>query len=177
MRLPFQSGGVVPGGLSFGGYKPGVQYQAPDVGGFADAFLEAERQRQQQQEQKRQDEYRRAQLQAMQTTQSPAPILVYNNYPQAPLPAAAPSYYNPYLGINQPSANIYPQNFQLGGIAPMVPMMMPPQPGSTDTVPAALTPGEMVLTRRQQSAVRPIPGRAKRLRPEQRVALKQNRGY
>lgn len=42
---------------------------------------------------------------------------------------------------------------------------------TTDTVPAMLSPGEMVLNDNQQGAVMPIPGREGMLRPDQRAKL------
>jgi hypothetical protein len=44
---------------------------------------------------------------------------------------------------------------------------LPKSQYGTDTIPAALTPGEMVLTPEQQSAVAPIPGKQHKLRPDQ----------
>jgi hypothetical protein len=62
---------------------------------------------------------------------------------------------------------------QYGGMVREQNQMPPIMPGSTDTQPAMLTPGEMVLTEEQQKAVRPIKGKAKKLRPEQRAAFKR----
>jgi hypothetical protein len=45
-----------------------------------------------------------------------------------------------------------------------------------DTVPAALTPGEVVLNEEQKSAVMPIPGREHLLLPEQLMALQMTAG-
>jgi hypothetical protein len=42
---------------------------------------------------------------------------------------------------------------------------------NTDTVPAMLTPGEVVLDKRQQQAVMPVPGRENMLLPNQRARL------
>jgi len=41
----------------------------------------------------------------------------------------------------------------------------------TDTVPAMLTPGEVVLNDQQQQAVMPVPGREHMLRKDQRARL------
>jgi hypothetical protein len=68
--------------------------------------------------------------------------------------------------------------YQGGGVMPPD-MGIVPEEGNpqiqgmgTDTVPAMLSPKEMVLTQRQQTAVRPIPGKEHMLKPEQRQALK-----
>lgn len=44
---------------------------------------------------------------------------------------------------------------------------------NTDTVPAMLTPGEVVLNNEQQKAVMPVPGREQMLRKDQRAKLAQ----
>lgn len=41
----------------------------------------------------------------------------------------------------------------------------------TDTIPAMLSPGEVVLDDQQQSAVMPVPGRENLLLPNQRAKL------
>jgi hypothetical protein len=46
-----------------------------------------------------------------------------------------------------------------------------PTGGSTDTVPAMLTPGEVVLNHNQQGAVMPVPGKEHLLRRDQLAAL------
>jgi hypothetical protein len=52
----------------------------------------------------------------------------------------------------------------------------PNMPIGTDTVPLMATPGEMMLTKKQQRAVKPIPGKEKDLRPDQRAAFKKMHG-
>jgi hypothetical protein len=44
---------------------------------------------------------------------------------------------------------------------------LPSSQYGSDTIPAALTPGEMILTPDQQSAVAPIPGQQHKLKPDQ----------
>ena len=108
----------------------------------------------------------------------PAQWMPYQGYPSTPY-QAYPGFgpYQAYPGFGY---------YQGGGIAGMVPMMAGPgqeavrgydrRKPSTDSVPAMLTPGEMVLTRPQQAAVRPIAGKAHMLRPEQRAAFKTAKG-
>jgi len=167
----FQGGGIA-GGIRFGPYAPQVSYRPPDLTGFGEAYDEGRRRR----KKKEDDEAAKA----AQDQPQPAPLPSYlPRLPTAVDRNPITFSYNPYLGGYQRDPNIYPANYQLGGIAPMVPMMPPMQPGSTDTVPAMLTPKEMILTERQQGAVQPIPGKAKLLRADQRAALKKHRsrGY
>jgi len=162
--IGLQSGGVI----RFGPYAPSVGQRTPDLGGLGtDEYFAAQERRK---KKKQKDEEEEA-----------APPLP-NSLPTLPTPtdrSPITLIYNPYTGQYQRDPNVYPANFQGGGIAPLVPMMPPMAPGSTDTVPAMLTPGEMVLTRKQQGAVKAIPGKAKQLRQDQRAALKQHRsrGY
>jgi hypothetical protein len=97
--------------------------------------------------------------------------------------------YDPYgipyaVPVGSPKVNGVPTSYGQTGMVvppydptqmqmPMMPQGAPMPPSSSDTVPAMLTPGEMVLTKHQQAAVRPIPGKAHYLKPEQRAALKK----
>jgi hypothetical protein len=54
----------------------------------------------------------------------------------------------------------------LGGIKPL-----PKSIYGSDTIPSALTPGEMVLNNNQQKAVMPIPGKEHMLKPSQLARL------
>lgn len=61
--------------------------------------------------------------------------------------------------------------FNFAGGGRVRPTANPLQGMGTDTVPAALTPGEVVLNKSQQSAVMPRPGMKGRLRPDQMAAI------
>lgn len=58
-----------------------------------------------------------------------------------------------------------------GGTVPTVPPQQQLQGMGTDSVPAALTPGELILNKGQQSAVEVRPGMGRKLKPEQRAAI------
>jgi hypothetical protein len=62
-------------------------------------------------------------------------------------------------------------SFARGGMVRPVPMQQQVQGYGTDTVPAALTPGELVLNKQQEAAVMPRPGMKRVLKPEQRAAI------
>lgn len=61
--------------------------------------------------------------------------------------------------------------YRKGGIAKQGKKQLPKKEYGTDTIPAALTPGEMILTKNQQKAVTPIPGKEHMLRTDQKKAL------
>jgi hypothetical protein len=76
--------------------------------------------------------------------------------------------------------NAQPQGYARGGVVRRLPgyqtgAMVPGRPTGMDSVPAMLTPGEMILNRRQQQAVTPIRGMASSLRPDQLQALARAR--
>jgi hypothetical protein len=171
--VPAWPGANVPAAATY--QQPSPEIAGPEKpiglqgGGIAGKERRAE-------EQDDEEIYRRALRRSFRPVPGPQfdPFFVPDISEPATLTTPGTNYFDP-----QYSKSDYVMLAQGGGIAPMLPMMPPPRPGSTDTVPAVLTPGEMVLTTQQQRAVQPIPGKAKRLRPEQRAALKRNRsrGY
>jgi hypothetical protein len=62
-------------------------------------------------------------------------------------------------------------SFAGGGMVPRVPKQQQIQGYGTDTVPAALTPGELILNKSQQAAVMPRPGMKSRLKPSELAAI------
>jgi hypothetical protein len=63
------------------------------------------------------------------------------------------------------------KSYAMGGDVSQVSPMQQLQGMGTDTVPAALTPGELILNKQQQAAVMPRPGMKSKLKPEQRAAI------
>jgi hypothetical protein len=63
------------------------------------------------------------------------------------------------------------KSYAMGGNVSKVAPMQQLQGMGTDTVPAALTPGEVILNKQQQSAVMPRPGMKRKLKPEQLAAI------
>ena len=62
-------------------------------------------------------------------------------------------------------------SFAGGGRVPFLPKQQQISGYGTDSVPAALTPGEIVLNKQQQGAVMPRPGMKSRLKPAELAAI------
>jgi hypothetical protein len=94
---------------------------------------------------------------------------------------------NPYLNANYPDYTAYlnaqPQRYARGGVVVRRPLyaqggaLVPGRPTAMDSVPAMLSPGEIVFNRQQQQAVQPIRGMASSLRPDQLQALARVHAY
>jgi hypothetical protein len=103
-------------------------------------------------------------LYAQQGTIVPARPVVVNRAPM-PMVPARPAVIN-RAPVPMPSRP--PLYLQRGAV-------VPGRPTAMDTVRAMLSPGEMVLNRQQEQAVRPIRGKAGSLRPDQLQALARAR--
>jgi hypothetical protein len=91
---------------------------------------------------------------------------------EEPSPTPEPTPSQPigfhYGGMVKPKMG---KSYAMGGDVSQVPPMQQLQGYGTDTVPAALTPGELILNKQQQAAVMPRPGMKSKLKPEQRAAI------
>jgi hypothetical protein len=99
--------------------------------------------------------------------------------PIVPVDRAGSMRYDPSLGsgdleLMASRGAVVPRmgkSYAMGGDVSQVPPMQQLQGMGTDTVPAALTPGELILNKQQQAAVMPRPGMKSKLKPTQLAAI------